>query len=148
MIIEINGNKIEVDERFARRIEEMRIGSRVKILKKVYDGHKVHPGVVVGFEPFEKLPTIVVAYVEEDWQKSEVKFAHFNAKFEGEMVVAADEDFHVDKDRILKQFDRQIAAKQREIDTIEEQKQYFLTNFRAYWEKVIKPAPAPANSED
>lgn len=136
-VIEINGVKLEVDLRYARRIEDIRIGDRVKVLKKVYDGHMVYPGIVVGFEPFKVLPTIVVAYIEDDWKSAVVKFLHFNkASTDAEIVHAADEDFHVDRDVILSRFEKQIASKQREIDTIEEQKKYFETNFKAFWTKV------------
>ena len=56
-IIEVNGVKLEVDMRTARRIEEIRIGSPVKLLTKVtYGGNKVHPGIVISFEPFKDLP--------------------------------------------------------------------------------------------
>jgi hypothetical protein len=139
-IIEVNGVKLEVDMRYARRIDEIHIGDRVKVLKKAGygDDHKVFPGIIVGFEPFQKLPTIVVAYVDVEWSKAEIKFLHFNSKCEAEVIHAADEDFHVDRDVILQRFDREIAAKQREIETIEEQRNYFQTNFRAFWERVEK----------
>jgi len=137
-IVEVNGVKLEVDMRYARRIDEVRIGDRVKVLKKAGygDEHKVYPGIVVGFEPFQKLPTIVVAYVDQDWSKAEVKFLHFNSKAEAEIIHAADEDFHVDRDSIIARFEREIAGKQREIETIEEQRRYFETNFRGYWQKI------------
>lgn len=138
-VIEINGIKLEVDMRHARRIEEMKIGDRVKVLMKAGygDSYNVSPGIIIGFEPFQKLPTIVVAYVETGWQKAEVKFLHYNSKSENtEIVHAADEDFHVDRDALVSRFDRDIAAKQREIETIEEQKRYFENNFRSFWTKV------------
>jgi hypothetical protein len=136
-IIEVNGIKLEVDMRYARRIDEIRIGDKVKILHK--QGYSsdltVNPGIVVGFEPFDKLPTIVIAYVSNDWNKAEIKFLHFNSKSEAEIVAAVD-DLQVEKEIIIQKFDRDIAAKQREIDVIEEQKRYFTTNFSAYWERV------------
>lgn len=137
-IIEINGVKLEVDMRYARRVEEIRIGDKVKVLKKQYgDSFVVHPGIVVGFEPFRDLPTIVVAYVEQDWSKAEIKFLHYNKGVKDtEIVHAADEDFHVDRDALFARFDKQIEAKRREIETIEEQRRYFATNFRAFWERV------------
>lgn len=141
-IVEVNGIKLEVDLRYARRIDEIRIGDRVKVLKKQYDGFKVHPGIVIGFEPFQQLPTIVCAYIDQDWSKAEMKFLHFNAKAEDvEIVHAADEDFHVDRNAIMARFDKEIATKEREIESIREQRRYFETNFRAYWERV---AMAPA----
>lgn len=134
--IEINGVKMEVDLRYAKRVDVMKVGTKVKVLKEDYSGPKVYAGVVVGFEPFQKLPTIVVAYVEEDWDKSAIKFLFFNEKAKADkmdIVVAADQDFSVDRNVIMAKFDKQIAAKQREIETIEEQRRYFETNFAAFW---------------
>lgn len=129
-IVEVNGVKLEVDLRYARRIDELRIGDRVKVLHKQGYGNDltVSPGIIVGFEPFKELPTIVVAYVNQDWNRADVKFLHYNAKSEAEIVHAADEDFHVDHDAILARFDRHIAEKQREIETIEEQRRYVATS--------------------
>lgn len=137
-IVEVNGVKLEVDMRYARRVDEIRVGDRVKVLQKTgYSSEfTVMPGIVVGFEPFQKLPTIVVAYIDQDWSKAQVKFLHYNSKSEAEIVHAVDEDFQVDRDTIIQRFDRDIAAKQREIETIEEQKKYFQTNFRAFWQRV------------
>lgn len=142
-IIEVNGVKLEVDMRYARRVDEIRIGDRVKVLKKqgYGDGFVVAPGIIVGFEPFKQLPTIVVAYIEHDWQKAEIKFLHYNAALKDtEIVHAADEDFHVDRDALIARFDKQIAAKRAEVETIEEQRRYFETNFRAFWTRVEQEA--------
>jgi hypothetical protein len=137
-IIEVNGIKLEVDMRYARRVEEIRIGDKVKVLRKQYgDQFTVHPGIVIGFEPFTQLPTIVVAYVDQDWSKAEVKFLHYNSGVKYvEIVAAADEDFHVDRDALIARFDKLIEGKRREIETVEEQKRYFETNFRAFWTRV------------
>ena len=59
-IIEVNGIKLEVDLRTAKRVDQLRVGDRVKVLNKAYDGYEVLPGTVVCFEPFEKLPTTSV----------------------------------------------------------------------------------------
>jgi hypothetical protein len=143
-IIEVNGVKLEVDMRYARRVDEIRIGDRVKVLKKSGYGneHKVFPGIIVGFEPFVKLPTIVVAYIDTDWSSSKIAFLHYNTSCEAEIVHAADEDFHVDRDMIIARFNREIDTKRKEIETIEEQRRYFETNFREFWERV-KHEPAP-----
>ena len=41
-IIEVNGVKLEVDMRYARKIEELRVGSRVKVLIKNYSRYSVY----------------------------------------------------------------------------------------------------------
>jgi len=142
-IIEINGVKLEVDMRYARRIEHIRVGDRVKVLGKDYSEHKVYPGVVIGFEPFEKLPTIVVAYVESTWNSTEIKFLHFNSQTKDrEIVVSADPDFELDREKIVAAFERQRAAKLREVEELEERIRYFQTNFKAYWQRFEAPAAA------
>lgn len=140
--IEINGVKMEVDLRHARRIEEMHIGDRVKVLTKDYSGHRVNSGTIVGFEPFNALPTIVIAYVELTYQKAEIKFRYFNSESKDTEIVAAADDIETDRETILALFDRQLAAKQREMDEITDQRRYFETNFRAYWERLERPHTA------
>lgn len=138
-LIEINGVKIEVDLRTAKRVEQMRIGTRVKVLRKKYgDTYEVLHGVIIGFEPFQSLPTIIVALASVDHSEAKIEFVYFNAKSEGlELVVAMDEDLAaIDKDDFIKKIDADIAKKQLEIRTLEDRKNYFLTKFACYWEAV------------
>lgn len=144
--IEINGVKLEVDMRHAKRIETMRVGSRVKVLIKNYgDTFIVSPGIVVGFEPFPDLPSIVVAYVQTDFSKSDLKFVTLNAKTKDCQVVAAlDDDLQLDRDTVLKQMDREIAVKEREIEAIRDRKEYFTRHFAAFWTHVdVQPKAEP-----
>ncbi|HKT53830.1 MAG TPA: hypothetical protein VJP88_05225 [Caulobacteraceae bacterium] len=143
-VIEVNGVKMEVDLRYARRVEEIRIGDRVKVLTKSYSGHDVRPGIVIGFEPFQKLPTIIIAAIHQEYNKVEVKTYHYNADTKDvEIVHAVDDDLSVDRASLLTVFDRQISAKQLEIDALLEQRRYFETNFRAYWERIEAPKAEP-----
>lgn len=148
-VVEINGVKLEVDMRYARRIEEIRVGSPVKILiKNGYGGHKVHAGIVIGFEPFKDLPTILVAYVEEEYNNASIKVVPINSSNkEYDLVAAVDKDFTVDREVILKKFNRQIAQKQREIEALMEQVNYFQTNFAAFWGQVT-PQHEPETNLD
>lgn len=57
-IVEINGIKLEVDLRTAKRVEEYKVGDMVKVLKKEYgDSYKSYAGMIVGFDAFVALPT-------------------------------------------------------------------------------------------
>ena len=134
--VDVNGVTIELPGRRAVANYHMRIGDRVKVLVTSYSGAEVHPGVIVGFEPFKELPTIVVAYATNNFSSSDIKFLYFNSKSKEEMVIAADDEFMTDKDKILAGFDREIAKKQAEIDVILEKRRYFETNFKQYWDKV------------
>jgi hypothetical protein len=133
-IVEINGVKLEVDMRYARRIEELRVGSRVKVLTEEYSGTKVSPGIIVGFEPFAKLPTIIVAYVEAGYSDVGLKTISYNAKSEKvEIVASVDDDFSVSKAEVMGWFRRErqkLDEKRAEIDAKE---QFFLDRFKAYW---------------
>lgn len=142
-IVEVNGVKLEVDMRYARRVEELRVGDRVKILTKDYSSYTVHPGVIIGFEPFAKLPTIIAAYIQNSYDAADVKFIHYNAQSQDvEIVVAGDDDLDFDRGQILQRFDRDIEKKHREIAVIEEKKKYFEQNFKQYWETVALPPVA------
>ena len=142
-IVEVNGVKLEVDVRYARRIEEIRVGDRVKVLTKKYDGFNVDPGIVIGFEPFNQLPTIIVAYVTSSWSSAEIKFLHYNAKSQDtEIVRAEDDDLSIDRSDIIARFEREIAGKEREIADIREKITYFEKHFRQYWANVAAPEEA------
>lgn len=135
-IIEVNGVKLECDLRVAKRIDTLKVGTRVKVLAKEYSSHRVYPGVVIGFEPFRKLPTILVAYVESSYATAKVKVVSINAKSEDVELVASIDDELIERQEILALFDKQIADKRQEIAALEEQKSYFLTKFATYWAPV------------
>lgn len=143
-IIEVNGVKMEVDLRTARRVDELRVGDRVKVLTKGYSDYKVHAGTIVGFEPFQNLPTIIVAYVDRDYATVGVKFVYFNSQTkETEIVKAIDDDqLDIDKCGVLQAFDRDIQKKRDEVADIEAKKAYFLANFKAYWPELAQVQPA------
>lgn len=145
--IEINGVKLEVDLRTAKRIDNIKVGSRVKILQKTrvkilqktYGGHDVLHGVVIGFEPFEKLPTIIVAAAKLEYNSAKIEFIYYNAKSECEMVLANDADeADIDKNNFLAQIDRAVTQKEEEIKELKLRRQYFLDKFGCYWTQVAK----------
>lgn len=134
-IIEINGMKLEVDLRQAKRIETLKVGSPVKVLAKGYDGYKVHAGTVVGFEPFASLPTIIVAYLDIDYVSADLKFIHFNAQSKDiEIVHSVDGDLvDIDRGSIVDRMDREIAKKELELEELHARKAFFLANFGKYF---------------
>jgi hypothetical protein len=134
-IVEINGVKLEVDMRYARKVEEMRVGSKVKVLIKEYgDNFKVCPGVIIGFEEFDKLPTIVVAYLESSWSSADIKFMHYNAATKDkELAAAVTDEIELNHADALAAFDREITKKQRELADLQEKRTYFERNFGTYW---------------
>jgi hypothetical protein len=137
-VIEINGVKMEVDMRYAKRVDEIRVGTRVKVLRKEYSSYKVLHGIVIGFEPFKQLPTIIVAAARVDYSEAKVEFIYYNAKTEDtEIVVACDDDIaDLDKNDFVKKVDSEIAKKQNEIKELEARKEYFLEKFKSYWQPI------------
>lgn len=135
-IIEINGVKLEVDLRSAKRVDSLKVGDRVKCLVKSYGGSmSTHAGVVVGFEPFPSLPTIVVAYLDTGYSSGTLKFQSFNKETK-DFEIVADLDnnaLEVDKLHILAQFDRDTAKKRQEIDELEQKRAFFLAHFGRYF---------------
>jgi hypothetical protein len=141
-IIEINGVKMEVDTRHAVRIDTFQVGSKVKLLEKetgYSTSTKVYSGVIVGFEPFASLPTIVVCYLDRDYSGANLKFAYVNTATDKkwEIVSAVDDDLPVQKADVLTMMDRDIEKKRDEIAEIERKRAYFLQHFAAYFEPVV-----------
>lgn len=134
-IVEIAGVKLEIDTRTARKVEQYRIGSQVKVLVKEGYGDKYvpHPGVIVGFDAFEKLPTITVAYLEIDYSGAKIKFSYINPDTEDVELAPFHDDILVDKAEVVSLIDRDIAKHQAEIEDLERKKAYFLQSFTLYF---------------
>lgn len=139
-IVTINGVKMEVDLRHATIIHEnLRVGSKVRLLEKsTYSTPEVSHGVIVGFEPFETLPTIIVAYVKYGYAQAELKFAYVNSKSadKWELCPTVDEDMPIAKADVIAVFDREIEKKRAEIQDVEQRKAYFLKYFSQYFVPV------------
>ena len=115
-IIEVNGVKLEVDLRTAKRIDEFRVGDTVKVLDNRNDRNEVRTGVITDFANFKELPTIMVAVYKagDYWSDPTIEFIHYNANTEGiEIVGVSAEEIMVSKETIVNKFDDEI-AKQRD----------------------------------
>ena len=137
-IIELNGVKLEVDLRTAKRVDTLRVGDRVKLLEKQYGNSiKIHPAIIAGFEPFPSAPTIIVAYLEISYSTADVKFAYINTADEEskkfELVPSIDNDLPVDPSDVLELMDREMARRQTELDDLKRRRLFFLTNFQKYF---------------
>lgn len=140
-IIEINGVKLEVDLRTAKRIDELKVGSRVKVLKKQYSDFKVFHGVIIGFEPFKNVPTIIVAYMEVTYAEAKLEFLYYTGKQEDvEMIAALDDDVAaLDQSDICRLIDNEVTKHELEVKKLQERKEYFLRKFAAYWAPIEAP---------
>jgi hypothetical protein len=53
-VVEINGIKVEVDLRTAKRVDSYSVGTPVKLLKQEYsDTYTTYTGVIIGFDEFK-----------------------------------------------------------------------------------------------
>jgi hypothetical protein len=133
-IVEINGVKLEIDMRYAKRIDKFKIGDKVKLLKEKYpDDFRIHPGVIVGFENFKSLPSIIIAYLEIDYSGAKLLFEYFNAKSKCELVIAEDNYLPIEKATTLDQMDREILKTEEEVADLQRKKKFFLDNFEKYF---------------
>ena len=141
-VIEINGVKFEVDLRQAVRIEVLKVGQRVRVLTKQYDGYKVSHGVVIGFEPFEKLPTVLVAYVEIGHASCEIKHIAYNAATKDVEIVASIDSERLDKETAEANLEKQVAKAEKDVQDAKDRLAYFRHTFSQCWEPHVEKASA------
>ena len=128
--------EFEVEEVVAKRVETLRIGDKVKVLlKPEYSEAKIYPGVIIGYEPFKNLPTVIVAYVDQTYNSAEVKFLYFNADTKkAEIVKAVGDEKLLEGERATFRdvIDNKIAKLEAEIADLEQKRDYFDAAFRQY----------------
>lgn len=127
-IIEIGGVKLEVDLRDAKVIENYKVGTKVKILIKEYDSYKPYPGIIVGFDEFEKLPTIKVAYLNTGYSDASIKFAFINEeslKEKFELCPIGDYDFELTTEYVNEVWSRKIDKLKKELAEAEQERDVF-----------------------
>ena len=142
-VIEINGVKMEVDMRHARRVDHFRIGDACKLLLtgSNYSNPEVVAGVIVDFESFKSLPTIVVAYVKSGYGSTGLDFAYVNEKSADKYELVAsssDSQLAVNKAEVLQVFEREEAKLQAQIDEVRSKRRYFMERFGAYFSSSEK----------
>jgi hypothetical protein len=135
-IIEINGVKLEIDLRTARRIDQFKVGDPVKVLIKTYSGYESNLGMIVGFDEFQSHPTIIIAYIKSEYSSATIGFVYFNSESKDVEVCPVNEwDVPYSKQDILDRMDREADKKREELRQIEEKKSYFVNMFGKYFEK-------------
>ena len=117
-IIEINGVKLEVDLRNALNVESYKIGDNVKVLIEEYNNNfKSYPGVIIGFDNFKKLPTILIAYLVTDYSSAKIEFEYFNSKTEKvEICPASKNEIPFEKSKVLELLDSQIIKAEESVN--------------------------------
>ena len=137
-IIEVNGVKLEVDLRNAKRIDNFRVGDSIKVLLKTYSDYKSYIGVIVGFDNFEKHPTIVIAYLDVEYSSASIRFAYYNSDSKDiEIAPVNNYDIPHSKVSVLDMMDRDINKKEEELRDMKSKREYFLNMFGKYFEDKI-----------
>lgn len=137
-VIEINGVKMEIDLRTAKTIENYKVGDRVKVLRKLYSTeYRSYVGMIVGFDAFKELPTIVIAYLDTDGSSPQMKFAYLNAKSEEvELCPMTNfEELPMEKSRIIDLMQRQILKHQMELEEAQSRLKFFIERFGVMFER-------------
>ena len=135
-IIEVAGVKLEVDLREAKTIESYKVGDNVKVLIKKYaDSYESYPGVIVGFDQFEKLPTIIIAYLTSGYE-IDLEFVYLNNQSKDiEITHAQPEEILLRKEDVISKFNEKIDQTKLDLGEIEKKKNYFIKYFNQYIKK-------------
>jgi hypothetical protein len=116
--IEVNGIKLEVDLRQARRVDVFKVGDTVKVLDSRNDKNELKTGVITDFANFKELPTMTIALYKQPsyWEKPNIEFIPYNAETKDiEVVPVTAEELKVSRSGILERFDDEIAKKREEL---------------------------------
>lgn len=127
-IIEINGVKLEVDMRYARRIDTFKIGDPVRVLVKQWtDKYEPFYGTIIDFACFKKLPTITIAYLN----KSDLNFAYLNEKSTAdiEVIPVTLEELKIDRKTIIDGLNDKIRETEEALRKANAVKEIFLRKF-------------------
>lgn len=141
-IVNINGVDIDVpDSAIKPSTSALKIGDPVKLLvKSQYSEPQVCAGVVVGFEMFQSLPTISVAYLGGGSFSPTFAFAHINTKSADkyELVHGLDRQIlQIDRSRIEQVLAEDVEKKRRELDESLSKQRFFNERFAAYFTKAL-----------
>lgn len=137
-IIEINGVKLEVDLRQCKVIENFKVGDQIKVLVKDYSDYKAYAGVIIGFDDFEKMPTISIAYLKEDYNGATIEFTVFNDATKDKVNIcplSSLDRFFSQADAEAK-LDKEIDKKKTEVAELERKKTFFKQAFAKYFSEI------------
>lgn len=137
-IVEINGIKMQVDLRSAKVIEEYRVGDNIKVLVSDYsESYKSYIGTIIGFDDFQKTPTIVIAYLKAEYSSATIEFLYYNDKTKGAEITALNEwDLPLTKSQVLDWFAKEASKKQLELKELNQKSLLFEKLFGKYFEKT------------
>ena len=137
-IIEVNGVKMEIDLRNAKVVENYKVGDYVKVLIKEYNSYKSYIGNIIGFDNFEKTPTIVISYLKNEYSSSTIDFVYYNStSVDVELTTLNEWDIPLKKSTILENFNKEILKKEQELKEMKKKADVFERLFGKYFENKL-----------
>lgn len=119
--IEVNGVKLEVDLRYAKRIDVFKVGDTVKVLDKRNNKNDLKTGVITDFANFKNLPTLMVAVYKpgDYWSAPTIEFIPYNSETEGIEIVGVNaEEIIVSRETIVQKFDDEITRERDKLNDL------------------------------
>ena len=138
-IIEINGIKMEVDLRNAKRIDTFKVGDPVKVLDLNYQNGVIKAGVIVGFAEFAKKPAIEIMVLDDGYSGIDFKFVTVSHDTDSKYEIVHYNNYEriFTKSNVLDKFNREIEKKKIEIEELERKKKYYIDDFQKAFEQII-----------
>jgi hypothetical protein len=140
-IIEINGVKMEVDLRHAKKIDMFKVGDPVKVLKikDSYNNAEIFPGVIVGFAEFKTQPSIEIMLLKEEYSGVDFGFIAITNEEKPmyEVIHYNDYESLFTQSNVVDKFNRQIEKKRIELEEMERKKKYFINDFQKAFKQII-----------
>lgn len=130
--INVNGVRLEVDMRYAKRIDTFKVGDTVKVLDRRNDKNDMRSGVITDFADFKDLPTMMVAVYKpgDYWSAPTIEFIPYNSDTKDiEIVGVSAEEIMVSHETIVNKFDDQIAKKRDELNDLIVKRDTFVKYF-------------------
>lgn len=131
--IEVNGVKMEVDMRYAKRIDTFKVGDTVKVLDKRNGKNEMRSGVIADFANFKDLPTMMVAVYrrpEYSWNAPSIEFIPYNSDTQDiEIVGVSNEELQVTHGSVVEMFDMEIQKKYAELLDLQAKRDTFVKYF-------------------
>jgi len=141
MQIEVNGMLMEFDEKVLLK-QEIKVGDNVQVLKKSYSSYDCHAGVVTQLLPFKDQPAMEVMYLEASYSSCSIKKLVIVQGAEGEdtpKIVKMDDKFlPFTKERCVEILQKDITAKEHELEEAKLKLEYFQTYFNRYFDEIPK----------
>lgn len=134
-IVEINGVKMEVDMRHCKTVESYKHGDAVKVLVKKYsDTYETKYGRIIDFNEFQNLPTIVIAYLEVDYNSAAVKVVNYNSNTKDIQIAPMQNlEIGMEYDEVLSSLNRQIEKAEIELKKQKDNKEYVVRCFEKHF---------------